>query len=76
MDEKRIQELSKRPFAKLFPKAITDIKQRKCPVCGKDIAEFRDNLSWKEYSMSGMCQDCQDKTFYPSEYIAKKEKTK
>jgi hypothetical protein len=31
--------------------------------CGKPVARFRDEVSCKEYLMSGMCQDCQDKVF-------------
>jgi len=31
--------------------------------CGKPIGPFRDNLSLKEYRISGLCQECQDKIF-------------
>jgi len=38
-----------------------------CTWCGKTgehgCLEFKDELSWKEYSISGFCQSCQDKTF-------------
>lgn len=34
-----------------------------CVFCGKPIVEFRDRLSEKEYTISGLCQECQDKTF-------------
>ena len=34
-----------------------------CVVCGNAVDRFRDNLSLKEYQISGMCQMCQDKTF-------------
>ena len=27
------------------------------------MEDFRDNLSRKEYSISGLCQDCQDEFF-------------
>jgi len=63
MDEKRIQELSKRPFAKIFPDAINDIKNEICPVCKKSVFPFRDIQAVKEYDISGMCQECQDKIF-------------
>lgn len=33
--------------------------------CGKPIDGFRDDLSAKEYRISGMCQTCQDKVFGP-----------
>lgn len=63
MEENRIKELEQRPFAKIFPKAIDDIKNNVCPMCGAGITGFRDALSEKEYNISGMCQDCQDRAF-------------
>ena len=36
-----------------------------CPMCQSPITEdeFRDDLSRREYSISGMCQKCQDIVF-------------
>jgi hypothetical protein len=34
-----------------------------CLVCGKPARFFRDVLAQKEYTISGMCQKCQDETF-------------
>ena len=36
-----------------------------CPFCGIKVRteDFRDELSLKEFSISGLCQTCQDKTF-------------
>lgn len=34
-----------------------------CVTCGGDATAFRDALSQKEFTISGMCQGCQDKTF-------------
>jgi hypothetical protein len=31
--------------------------------CGKPATAFRDELSRKEYSISGLCQSCQDRIF-------------
>lgn len=31
--------------------------------CGKEIKGFRDELSKKEYQISGLCQECQDSIF-------------
>lgn len=31
--------------------------------CGGPATEFRDQLSKKEYTISGLCQSCQDKVF-------------
>ncbi len=34
-----------------------------CPVCGKPITGFKDEISQKEYAITGYCQDCQDEVF-------------
>ena len=34
-----------------------------CISCGCDANHFRDELSRKEYTISCLCQDCQDKVF-------------
>jgi hypothetical protein len=34
-----------------------------CATCGKPVTEFRDSVSKKEYTISGMCQECQDSVF-------------
>lgn len=39
------------------------IQDECCVVCGEAIGRFRNNISLKEYQISGMCQVCQDKTF-------------
>ena len=47
---------------KFFPvqSGLRDIGN--CPLCAKPIneADFRDELSKKEFKISGMCQKCQD----------------
>ena len=37
----------------------------KCPFCGKDMSNpvFRDELSVREFKISGICQECQDNYF-------------
>ena len=54
-----------KPVFNLFPEALERIKENKCAFCNKGIieSEFKDELSKKEYSISGLCQGCQDKTF-------------
>jgi hypothetical protein len=42
------------------PKAAT---MKCCALCGQNAWEFKDELSKKEYGISGMCQKCQDKVF-------------
>lgn len=36
-----------------------------CPFCNKkvDMKDFRDELSKREFGISGICQKCQDETF-------------
>jgi len=37
-----------------------------CAICkSKKVnrTDFRDDLSWREFQISKMCQECQDKTF-------------
>ena len=34
-----------------------------CALCRKPATNFRDALSRKEFSIGGMCQQCQDKVF-------------
>jgi hypothetical protein len=34
-----------------------------CVICKQKVTGFKDSLSEKEYGISGMCQECQDKTF-------------
>ena len=31
--------------------------------CGQDAVHFRDEISAKEYQISGLCQSCQDSVF-------------
>ena len=42
---------------------VDSIRKDICVFCGKPATEFRDVLSRKEYTISGFCQECQDKTF-------------
>jgi len=44
-------------------KRVDSIKADVCSWCGKPANEFRDSLSRREYTISGFCQECQDKTF-------------
>jgi len=54
-----------KPAFRLFPSKIDNIGEGKCSLCGKIIHEkdFKNNLSKREYSISGMCQSCQDRIF-------------
>jgi uncharacterized CHY-type Zn-finger protein len=36
---------------------------KSCVSCGKPATEFKDELSRKEYNISGLCQNCQNEIF-------------
>ena len=38
-----------------------------CTICGGPATEFKDELSEKEFTISGMCQKCQDGFFVDPE---------
>ena len=51
---------------KCFGKSQTECKEQKiCVYCHKKIEDedFKNNISRKEYGISGLCQKCQDDTF-------------
>ena len=41
----------------------TSITNDLCVMCGQSADKFDDELSQKEFSISGMCQQCQNKIF-------------
>ena len=58
-------DLSKPIFA-LFPDAADAVIRGECIPCGSTKirdCDFRDEISKREYSVSGMCQSCQDEIF-------------
>lgn len=48
-----------------FEKEVELVKNKMCPCCFQKInfKDFKDELSRKEYGISGVCQVCQDKIF-------------
>jgi len=54
--EKLLEKVSPHPYRK-------SIETNTCTWCGGDASTFRDELSEKEYTLSGFCQECQDETF-------------
>ena len=42
---------------------VKSIETNTCSWCGQPANEFFDELSKKEYRISGMCQKCQDNIF-------------
>ena len=47
----------------VFPGTAKAIAEKRCPTCQKALGKFRDQLSAREYEISGMCQECQDSVF-------------
>lgn len=39
------------------------ITENKCATCKTPNLQFRNQISQKEYTISGMCQNCQDDIF-------------
>lgn len=56
-----------RPADILFPNLQPTIDAGKCFACKKDATEFTDEISEKEFKLSGMCQTCQDGFFNSEE---------
>jgi uncharacterized CHY-type Zn-finger protein len=48
-----------------FGEEVKAVEQGLCPFCKKPInqEDFRDALSRKEFTISGLCQKCQDEFF-------------
>lgn len=48
-----------------FGEEVKAVERKECPICGIkiDMVAFRDELSVKEYEISGICQKCQDEIF-------------
>jgi len=63
---KEIQKVVDNTAKKVFGKSLTEAMEEKvCVFCHEPINmnDFKDMLSVKEYSISGICQKCQDKVF-------------
>jgi len=55
-------DLSK-PVFSLFPKMADRVINGDCSFCARPLTAFTDELSKKEYGISGMCQTCQNEVF-------------
>lgn len=50
----------------IFEMILFDNRIAKCPSCGKEFdvtEEFRNEISMREFEISGLCQKCQDSVF-------------
>jgi len=52
-----------------FGKEVDRVEHGFCPLCllPVNMADFKDELSKREYKISGICQSCQDETFNEGE---------
>ena len=55
-----LDQFSKAAFGRTRTEAI---ELGVCVDCGQPAKDFRDAISQKEYTISGLCQSCQDKIF-------------
>lgn len=65
-DKYKYGDPRRRYFTQFASKAIgghNALNAGLCPTCSGEVGEFRDDLSIKEFSISGMCQKCQDSVF-------------
>ncbi len=73
--KKTFQATPKAPAIESLLTSITGVDRVKsvetgtCVSCGGDVLKtsFRDPLSFKEFTISGLCQPCQDSVFGVSE---------
>ncbi len=67
MDQKEFKTITenyaKKFVGKIFPENIKKIENGICVCCENEIGEFKNAISKKEYEISGMCMDCQNKVF-------------
>ena len=47
----------------IAPGRQDSIRDNRCVFCKNPASDFRDSLSRKEFSISGLCQGCQDSVF-------------
>lgn len=55
--------IQKKPVDAIFPDRISKTRAHICITCGGKVEGFNDELSQKEFLLSGMCQKCQDEIF-------------
>ena len=64
MKSKEMQEVLDAMGISYFGNTRTEsLLAKKCISCNEDVTAFRSELSAKEYTISGLCQVCQDGVF-------------
>jgi hypothetical protein len=65
--EQQFPNLSNRLINQIFPESVKAVSEGICPLpeCRQPIRmdEFKDEISRREYRISGLCQKCQDMIF-------------
>lgn len=58
-----------------FAKEVAEVEAGNCPFCKKTINmdDFKDDLSCREFKISGLCQACQNKVFNKENLLCRKE---
>ena len=56
-------KLATKPIAMLFPEAISRVAEGMCSSCNKPVRYFSNDLSVREFYISGLCEVCQDGVF-------------
>jgi len=61
-DEELLKPNLDKPAFRMNPKMAERVEQGRCAECGSPIREdeFTSERSKREYSVSGLCQSCQD----------------
>jgi len=59
--ENVVDAMSIRAFGE--PGYTESLRKRFCVMCKNPVTQFKDDLSIKEYAISGLCQTCQDSFF-------------
>lgn len=57
--------MNKEIMKALFPEQMEKVEKGQCPFCSNFVVkeDFKNEISLKEFELSGMCQKCQDEFF-------------
>lgn len=58
--QKAVDAFAKSAFGHTLTEALAG---QICAICGRPATQFRDDLSAREYEVSGLCQECQGEIF-------------
>lgn len=58
--QQMLDDLARSMFGRTAGEAISTAT---CMACGKPVTGFKNEISAREYEISGLCQECQDIAF-------------